>query len=451
VATAARLLASPTTLVARNATSRCSPISVPRRARSMASVPALARNWPLQSRNDRVSIRRAGTSRLSVAAAVSTSAPTGVVTREEVITSDPFNNVSENIFEKLNKNHHQNPDHPLGIIKQVIFDYFDEQFNDGEYTKFDNLKPVVSTEMNFDQVLVPKDHVSRSPNDTYYVDENTVLRCHTSAHQAGLLKEGHTKFLCIGDVYRRDTIDATHYPAFHQMEGVRVFEKAEWEAAGCTDVELAEKELKRALEGMVTHLFGEVEMRWVDAYFPFTDPSFELEIFFQGEWLEVLGCGVMQQVILDAGAGEGKKAWAFGLGLERLAMILFDIPDIRLFWTDDKRFLSQFQAGCFKPGGVGTKFQSFSKFPPCLKDVSFWVNEQFTENNLCEMVRGVGGDLVESVALIDDFTNKKTGKQSNCFRITYRSMERSLTNEEIDDLQMKIRAAMEGEMALELR
>ena len=65
--------------------------------------------------------------------------------------------------------------------------------------------------------------------------------------------------------------------------------------------------------------------------------------------------------------------------------------------------------------------------------------------------RGVGGDLVESVALIDDFTNKKTGKQSNCFRITYRSMERSLTNEEIDDLQMKIRAAMEGEMALELR
>jgi phenylalanyl-tRNA synthetase alpha chain len=72
-------------------------------------------------------------------------------------------------------------------------------------------------------------------------------------------------------------------------------------------------------------------------------------------------------VILDAGAGEGKKAWAFGLGLERLAMILFDIPDIRLFWTEDKRFLSQFQAGCFKPGGVGTKFSSFSKFPPCLK------------------------------------------------------------------------------------
>mmetsp|Transcript_37934 Transcript_37934/g.72691 ORF Transcript_37934/g.72691 Transcript_37934/m.72691 type:complete len:454 (-) Transcript_37934:117-1478(-) len=383
-------------------------------------------------------------------ATVSTSTPE-VVTRDEVITSDPYNNVTDNIFAKLNQNHHLNPDHPLGIIKKVIFSYFDEQHNDGEFTKFDSLKPVVSATMNFDEVLVPKDHVSRDPNDTYYVDQETVLRCHTSAHQASLLRAGNTRFLVTGDVYRRDSIDATHYPAFHQMEGVRVFEQAEWEAAGCTAVELAERELKRALEGMVAHLFGEVETRWVDAYFPFTEPSFELEIFFQGEWLEVLGCGVMQQQILDSNAGEGKKAWAFGLGLERLAMILFDIPDIRLFWTNDERFTSQFKAGCFQPGGVGAKFQSFSKFPPCLKDVSFWVNDKFTENNLCETVRNLGGDLVESVTLIDDFTNPKTNKRSNCFRITYRSMERSLTNEEIDDLQENIRGAMETEMGLELR
>jgi phenylalanyl-tRNA synthetase alpha chain len=72
-----------------------------------------------------------------------------------------------------------------------------------------------------------------------------------------------------------------------------------------------------------------VECRWIDAYFPFTDPSFELEIFFKGKWLEVLGCGVMEQSILDDNYGPGHKAWAFGLGLERLAMVLFDIPDIR--------------------------------------------------------------------------------------------------------------------------
>lgn len=86
---------------------------------------------------------------------------------------------------------------------------------------------------------------------------------------------------------------------------------------------------------MAKFLFGDVECRWIDAYFPFTDPSFELEIFFKGKWLEVLGCGVMQQQILNKNfpGGEGKKAWAFGLGLERLAMVLFDIPDIRYMHT----------------------------------------------------------------------------------------------------------------------
>lgn len=114
-------------------------------------------------------------------------------------------------------------------------------------------------------------------------------------------------------------------------------------------------------------------MRWVDAYFPFTEPSFEMEIFFNGQWMEVLGCGVMQQQILDGAGGQGKRAWAFGLGLERLAMVLFNIPDIRLFWSGDERFTKQFKAGCFKAGGVGAKFTPYSKYPPCFKDVSFWL------------------------------------------------------------------------------
>ena len=93
--------------------------------------------------------------------------------------------------------------------------------------------------------------------------------------------------------------------------------------------------------------------RWVDAYFPFTEPSMELEIFFKGEWLEVLGCGVMEMKILEeAGLGD-KRAWAFGLGLERLAMVLFDVPDIRLFWSDDKRFTKQFKEAW--RGGKGGK------------------------------------------------------------------------------------------------
>jgi phenylalanyl-tRNA synthetase alpha chain len=228
-----------------------------------------------------------------------------------VITGHPFNNVTDSIFEKIGVNLHQQAGHPIGIIKGAIYDYFDTQ-HPSLFAKFDDLAPVVTAKANFDEVLVPADHVSRSPNDTYYVSPDTVLRCHTSAHQAELLRGGQRAFLVTGDVYRRDSIDATHYPVFHQMEGVRVYGPADWEGAGAEATAYTEAELKRALEGLARHLFGEVEMRWIDAYFPFTEPSFELEIFFNGQWLEVLGCGVMQQQILDANLGPGHKAWAFG-------------------------------------------------------------------------------------------------------------------------------------------
>ena len=373
----------------------------------------------------------------------------------DVITSDPHNNVTDHIFEKIGYNLHKRPDHPLGIIKSVIESYFDEKYGQDTFTSYDSLYPVVSTYANFDSVLVPPDHVSRSQNDTYYVDEDTVLRCHTSAHQLEMLKDGARKFLVTGDVYRRDSIDATHFPVFHQMEGFRVFEQAEWEEAGKDSVDLAAEELKDCLEGLAKHLFGDVEMRWVDAYFPFTEPSFELEIFFKGEWLEVLGCGVTEMKILEEAGLQDKRAWAFGLGLERLAMVLFDIPDIRLFWSDDKRFSKQFKEGMFKAGGVDMqKFKPYSKFPPCLKDVSFWLpkeGDSFTENNLCEVVRDVAGSLVEEVKLIDEFENKKKGLTSNCYRIVYRSMERSLTDDEINSLQEQVRSDMVSKLGVELR
>ncbi|PSC68201.1 phenylalanine-tRNA chloroplastic mitochondrial [Micractinium conductrix] len=373
----------------------------------------------------------------AAAAAVTT------LSRDEVITGHPSNNVTDAIYSKIGVNLHLQPTHPIGIIKQAIYDYFDKQHPD-TFKKFDNLAPIVSAHANFDEVLVPADHVSRSPNDTYYVDPDTVLRCHTSAHQAELLRGGHSAFLCTGDVYRRDSIDATHYPVFHQMEGVRVFSAADW--AGQEPTAYAETELKRTLEGLAQHLFGKVEMRWIDAYFPFTEPSFELEIFFKGEWLEVLGCGVMQQQILDKNLEAGHKAWAFGLGLERLAMVLFDIPDIRLFWTADQRFLKQFRAG-----DLSARFKSYSKFPPCYKDVAFWVSDAFTENNLCEVVRGIAGDLAEEVKLIDTFTHPKTGRTSNCYRIAYRSMDRSLTDDEINALQEEVRSTIASKLGVELR
>lgn len=399
-------------------------------------------------RRQHLNVPRTGRNRGGVTTAAPVAAAVATIERGDVITSSPANNVSEHIFGKLGKGLHRQPGHPLCILKEAIAGHFADRHGPGVFEMRDQLAPIVSVKANFDEILIPADHVSRSPNDTFYVDEERCLRCHTSAHQTEMLREGLSKFLVTGDVYRRDTIDATHYPVFHQMEGFRVYTREEWGAGGSDEefTAFCETELKGELESLARHLFGDVEMRWVDAYFPFTDPSLELEIFFNGDWLEVLGCGVVQQSILDANGRQGTKAWAFGLGLERLAMILFDIPDIRLFWSEDKRFLSQ-----FREGEMRSKFVPYSKYPPVFKDMSFWKSDKFTENNLCSLVRDVAGDLAEEVKLIDSFTHPKTGRNSECYRITYRSMERSLTNEEIDEMQEVVRKQAVDELEVELR
>jgi len=370
----------------------------------------------------------------------------------KVMKDHPDNNISPAVVDRMGRSLHTTANHPLNIIKQKIETYFIERGKKqgaGDFKVFDDLSPVVKITQNFDDLLIGEDHVSRSPSDTYYIDDEIMLRGHTSAHQASLLQNGYDSFLCTGDVYRRDEIDASHYPVFHQMEGVRVFPELT-PAEGSEKVQgnkEVEADLKDALEGMVDAVFGPVEKRWVDAYFPFTEPSFELEIFYNDKWLEVLGCGVMQQDILrKAGRGE-QPGWAFGLGLERLAMVLFNIPDIRLFWSQDERFTSQ-----FKDGQI-VEFKPFSKYPDAFRDVSFWIDPEtpFHPNDLCEVVRGIGGDMVEEVKLFDEFTNPKTGKTSNAFRINYRSLERTLTGEEVNDMQEKVNKKLVDAFNVELR
>lgn len=339
-------------------------------------------------------------------------------------------NITDGIRDRMNRNLHNTVNHPLEIIKRIIYDYFG-----ASYKRFDNLNPTVKIEENFDKLLIPKDHPARATSDTYYVDENRVLRTHTSAHQNELMEQGHKQFLVTGDVYRKDEIDSSHYPVFHQMEGVRVLENGED----------AEQELLKTLTGLVSHLFPGHEYRVKDDYFPFTDPSIEIEVKFGEDWLEILGGGVVQKQILANCGLEGKSAWAFGLGLERLAMILFKIPDIRYFWTSDSRFIKQFESGQI------VEFKEYSKYPPCAKDVAFWLNENYNYNDFCEIVRECGGDIVENIEKIDDFTHPKTQKTSHCYRITYRSNDRSLTNEEVDEIQNTVRDLLVSNLKLELR
>lgn len=385
-----------------------------------------------------------------------------VASTSRFITDDTGNNVTPYIEDLIGKNHHKNPSHPLGIIKAKIEEYFNGLDPDTNFVIADSLDPIVSAQECFDDLLIPADHPGRKPSDTYYISRpggrdlssstDTLLRTHTSAHQSTLMRAGHEAFLCTGDVYRRDEIDASHFPAFHQMEGVKLFDPAlvggkmtreEWlESEGC---QLVAADLKKTLEGLCDHLFGPVEKRWIDEYFPFTEPSFELEIFYNGDWMEVLGCGVIHSGVLENVALSERHGWAFGLGLERLAMVLFSIPDIRLFWTDDKRFITQ-----FKPGTL-TKFKPYSKYPPCFKDISFWIPDNFEPNDFFEIGRSVAGDLVEKIDLVDEFTNPKKGKTSHCYRITYRSMDRSLTDEEINQLQEALRDRSAADLAVELR
>lgn len=349
-----------------------------------------------------------------------------------------MNNVPENVKAKIGKNLHRRPGHPLCTIRDLIYKALPD------FKKFDDFLPIVSVDKNFDTLLIPKDHPSRRPSDTYYCDDTHVLRTHTSAHQVDLLWAGEKQFLVTGDVYRKDEIDATHYPVFHQMEGVRITPK------GVDPLE----DLRSTIDRILDVLFPGTKNHWKSDYFPFTEPSFEVEVevisekteflgnakikpevvvpgMIETKRMEVLGCGVIHPGVLKNAGISGARGWAFGLGLERLAMKLFEIPDIRLFWSEDERFLSQ-----FKPGQV-TKFQSYSKHPTCYKDIALWARPGYDVKDLMEIVRRVAGDLVENVKEIDTF--EKNGRKSFCYRILYRSMERSLANEEVDRLQEEIR------------
>ncbi|XP_052563420.1 probable phenylalanine--tRNA ligase, mitochondrial [Culex pipiens pallens] len=393
---------------------------------------------------------------------------------------DAWTNLTPKIVSHLDRNLHLRHNHPLCTIRKKIVKYFYGAYlsprGNPLFSVYDNLPPVVTTEQNFDNLLIPKDHPSRAKSDCYYINKDHLLRAHTTAHQVELIQAGLDNFLVVGDVYRRDEIDGTHYPVFHQMDGVRIihqdklFERTPelkvFETSykthlsqdtsaisACIDqqkqpchtleaVKLCEHEMKRTLVGMVKELFGDkIQYRWVETYFPFTQPSWELEIYFNNNWLEILGCGITRNEILERSGVDNSIAYAFGVGLERLAMVLFDIPDIRLFWSTDSGFLNQ-----FKDDKI-VKYKPISVYPQCVNDLSFWLPEDlsietFSVNDFYDMVRNVGGEVVEQVTLIDKFKHPKSGKSSLCFRIVYRHMERTLTQAEVNVIHAKIGAEM---------
>ena len=141
-----------------------------------------------------------------------------------LIQNNEYNNISSSIAKKVGVNIFKQELNPICILKKTILSYFSKKYCN-EFSVYEDFSPIVTTKQAFDDILIPKDHVSRRKSDSYYIDATHVLRPHTSAHQVEVLEQNVNSFIVVGDVYRRDEVNRTHSPAFTQMEIVRVLER----------------------------------------------------------------------------------------------------------------------------------------------------------------------------------------------------------------------------------
>jgi phenylalanyl-tRNA synthetase alpha chain len=232
--------------------------------------------------------------------------------------------------------------HPLSLVLDEIIDVFvglGFEVADGP--------EVESDYYNFEALNIPKDHPARDMQDTFYVSEDVLLRTHTSPVQIRtmLRRKPPVRIIVPGRVYRRDALDQTHSPVFHQVEGLAV------------DRDISMGDLRGTLELFARELFGrDSRIRFRPSFFPFTEPSAEVDVLCFGckgagcrickasGWLEILGSGMVHPQVLHTVGYDPEEVtgWAFGMGVERVAMLRYGIDDIRLFYENDVRFLTQF-------------------------------------------------------------------------------------------------------------
>ena len=222
--------------------------------------------------------------------------------------------------------------HPINITKDLILNLL------VSYGFMIAEGPEIETEeFNFDMLNIKKLHPARQMHDTFYVeDKKYLLRTHTSPVQirSMLEKKPPLAFVSGGKVYRKDD-DSTHLPMFHQIEGIYV------------NIDVSFAELKDLIYKIVISLFGEnIKLRFRPSFFPFTEPSAEVDILSsEGKWLEILGCGIVNPVVLENCNIDPNKysGLAFGLGIERIAMLKYGVNDIRDFYKSNLDFLKQFK------------------------------------------------------------------------------------------------------------
>jgi len=234
--------------------------------------------------------------------------------------------------------------HPITIIKNRIINIFSKvgfELSEG---------PEIEDDWhNFTALNLPKDHPARDMQDTFFIQQNPdiLLRTHTSSVQVRYLEDNPPplKIISPGRVYRNEAISSRSHCIFHQIEGIYVDEKVSF------------ADLKQMILYFTKSMFGKSKLRFRPSYFPFTEPSAEVDIYWGLEtetdhritkgtgWLEIMGCGMVDPNVLQNCNIDSEKytGYAFGLGLERIAMLIYQIPDIRLFFENDVRFLNQFK------------------------------------------------------------------------------------------------------------
>jgi phenylalanyl-tRNA synthetase alpha chain len=195
--------------------------------------------------------------------------------------------------------------------------------------------PEIETDYyNFTALNIPEHHPARDMQDTFYLDDGRLLRTHTSPVQIRYLENNPppVRVVAPGRVYRRDAVDATHSPVFHQVEVLAIDEGLDF------------SHLRGTVTAFLQRFFGDLPVRFRASYFPFTEPSAEVDVQWRGRWLEVMGCGMVDPAVLT-GMGLDPERWsgfAAGLGVERFCMVRHGIDDIRRLYTTDLRFLEQF-------------------------------------------------------------------------------------------------------------
>ena len=219
--------------------------------------------------------------------------------------------------------------HPLMSTIEEIVDIFS-----GLGYRVSEGPEIESDYYNFTALNIPEHHPARDMQDTFYLGDHQLLRTHTSPVQIRHLENNAPpiRIIAPGRVYRRDAVDATHSPVFHQVEVLAIDEGLDF------------SHLRGTVTSFLQQFFGDLPVRFRASYFPFTEPSAEVDVQWRGRWLEVMGCGMVDPAVLE-GMGLDPERWsgfAAGLGVERFCMVRHGIDDIRRLYTSDLRFLEQF-------------------------------------------------------------------------------------------------------------